>query len=303
MSPTVFESLDDAGVRTAGTTYLIYRGRFTSTRSPRRRRWPESSPRPCSGGRSRGRRSCSMPIIYASRARPGAVGQLGMPGISRPAHRLRRRSTWSSTTCSTSCSSRCPTTTRIRTSNGPHAQVTSTRGRRPAARAADACGRRSGRVPRASTRWSSALTIRRLRSRSGSDLVRAFEDFERRHAQPRGARPAVSWRSASAQRSAMVYALDPDRAPTQLIPRAIEAVTRGPARGSDPGRCGGGAAPEGVIVRVPARRDPLRAAAETLLTDLRGERSCVQVDGSARCSCPHASRTADFSAPRSTPTP
>ena len=25
--PTVFESLDDAGVRTAGTTYLMYRGR------------------------------------------------------------------------------------------------------------------------------------------------------------------------------------------------------------------------------------------------------------------------------------
>ena len=49
-SPTVFESLDDAGVRTAGTTYLIYRGRHeheTSTTTRRSRVWP----RPCSAAR------------------------------------------------------------------------------------------------------------------------------------------------------------------------------------------------------------------------------------------------------------
>ena len=39
---TVFESLDDQDVRTAGTTYLIYRGRHAARRRQTRPRWPGS---------------------------------------------------------------------------------------------------------------------------------------------------------------------------------------------------------------------------------------------------------------------
>ena len=77
--PTVFESLDDIDVRTAGTTYLIYRGRYphevanetalarivTSTLFRRTIHGP---------------RELFYADIYASR-KTGCRGQLGMPGI------------------------------------------------------------------------------------------------------------------------------------------------------------------------------------------------------------------------------
>ena len=75
---TVFETLDDADVRTAGTTYLIYRGRHehdVSNESALAR----SPPRPCSGARSRGRASCSTPT--STPRRTGCRGQLGIPGV------------------------------------------------------------------------------------------------------------------------------------------------------------------------------------------------------------------------------
>ncbi len=76
--PTIFESLDDAGVRTAGTTYLIYRGRF---------RHPVSS----EGGLTRlaravfphavwGPRELFYADIFATR-RTGCRSQLGLPGV------------------------------------------------------------------------------------------------------------------------------------------------------------------------------------------------------------------------------
>ena len=48
---TIFESLDDAGIRTAGTTYLMYRGRFTGTSRRSRRRSAASPPRRSSATR------------------------------------------------------------------------------------------------------------------------------------------------------------------------------------------------------------------------------------------------------------
>ena len=85
---TVFESLDDAEVRTAGTTYLIYRGRHehevanesalarivTSTLFRRTIEGPQE---------------LFYADLYASR-RTGCRGQLGLPGRARPAHRMRR---------------------------------------------------------------------------------------------------------------------------------------------------------------------------------------------------------------------
>ena len=87
-TPTVFESLDDMGVRTAGTTYLIYRGRHehdvaqesalarlvTSTLFRRTILGPQE---------------LFYADLYASR-KTGCRGQLGTAGRARPAHRLRR---------------------------------------------------------------------------------------------------------------------------------------------------------------------------------------------------------------------
>jgi hypothetical protein len=77
-TPTVFESLDDAGMRTAGTTYLMYRGRYrhepqrdtTLTRvASRLMRHPVMGPR-----------ELFYADIFASR-RTSCRSGLGMPGV------------------------------------------------------------------------------------------------------------------------------------------------------------------------------------------------------------------------------
>src|ERR1700730_7707905 len=77
-TPTVFESLDDAGVRTAGTTYLMYRGRYrhepqrdtTLTRvASRLMRHPVTAPS-----------ALFYADIFASR-RTSCRSGLGMPGV------------------------------------------------------------------------------------------------------------------------------------------------------------------------------------------------------------------------------
>jgi type I phosphodiesterase/nucleotide pyrophosphatase len=77
-TPTVFESLDDSGVRTAGTTYLMYRGRYrhepqrdtTLTRvASRLMRHPVMGPR-----------ELFYADIFASR-RTNCRSGLGMPGV------------------------------------------------------------------------------------------------------------------------------------------------------------------------------------------------------------------------------
>jgi hypothetical protein len=76
---TVFESLDDAGVRTAGTTYLIYRGRHRH--EPRR---DSALTRLASSTLARhpvmGPRELFYADIFASR-RTGCRSTLGMPGV------------------------------------------------------------------------------------------------------------------------------------------------------------------------------------------------------------------------------
>lgn len=82
-TPTVFELLDDADVRTAGTTYLMYRGRYehhVTTDTPLARianatvfREPVMGPR-----------ELFYADLFASR-RTGCRGQFGMPGM-RDAH-------------------------------------------------------------------------------------------------------------------------------------------------------------------------------------------------------------------------
>lgn len=76
---TVFESLDDAGVRTAGTTYLIYRGRHPHEVS-------NETALARLATSTLFRRTIDGPLelfyadLYASR-KTGCRGQLGMPGV------------------------------------------------------------------------------------------------------------------------------------------------------------------------------------------------------------------------------
>src|SRR3954464_10095304 len=77
--PTVFESLDDVDVRTAGTTFLIYRGRH---------RHEIARETPISGLLNRtlfrhgvwGPRELFYADLFASRA-TGCRGQFGLPGV------------------------------------------------------------------------------------------------------------------------------------------------------------------------------------------------------------------------------
>jgi hypothetical protein len=76
--PTVFERLDDAGVRTAGTTYLMYRGRHRHevARDTALTRLASNLFRhPVQGPRE-----FFYADIFASR-RTGCRGQLGLPGV------------------------------------------------------------------------------------------------------------------------------------------------------------------------------------------------------------------------------
>ncbi len=78
-TPTVFESLDDLGVRTAGTTYLIYRGRHehdVAQESPLARIITSTLFRRT----ILGPQELFYADLYASR-RTGCRGQLGMPGV------------------------------------------------------------------------------------------------------------------------------------------------------------------------------------------------------------------------------
>ena len=78
-TPTVFESLDDLGVRTAGTTYLIYRGRHEHEVSQE-----SALARVVTSTLFRrtilGPQELFYADLYASR-RTGCRGQLGMPGV------------------------------------------------------------------------------------------------------------------------------------------------------------------------------------------------------------------------------
>src|ERR1700744_6329640 len=78
-TPTVFESLDDLGVRTAGTTYLIYRGRYEHQVSQE-----SALARLVTSTLFRrtvlGPKELFYSDLYASR-RTGCRGALGLPGV------------------------------------------------------------------------------------------------------------------------------------------------------------------------------------------------------------------------------
>jgi predicted AlkP superfamily pyrophosphatase or phosphodiesterase len=217
-TPTVFESLDDMGLRTAGTTYLIYRGRhqhdvaqesalarlITSTLFRRTIFGPQE---------------LFYADLYASR-RTGCRGQLGMPGV-RDQHTGCVGSYLVEHDLFDFMLFSLPDNDAWSHRNGPHAQVTSIA----------AADRQLERLMHAgggpdqfledhavvvTSDHSQALVEERIR------LDLALGEFH--VATPSAARSVGAELALSpAQRSAMIYALDLDRR-DELVAAAVEAV-------------------------------------------------------------------------------
>jgi hypothetical protein len=217
-TPTVFESLDDMGLRTAGTTYLIYRGRHqhdvaqesalarlvTSTLFRRTIFGPQE---------------LFYADLYASR-RTGCRGQLGLPG-ARDQHTGCVGSYLVEHDLFDFMLFSLPDNDGWSHKNGPHAQVTSIA----------AADRQIERMMHAgggpeqfledhavvvTSDHSQALVEERIR------LDLALSDF---HVATPSASASVGADLAlsPAQRSAMIYALDLERR-DELVARAVDAV-------------------------------------------------------------------------------
>jgi predicted AlkP superfamily pyrophosphatase or phosphodiesterase len=203
---TVFESLDDIDVRTAGTTYLIYRGRHAhevSNETALARIVTSTLFRRTIDGP----RELFYADIYASR-KTGCRGQLGMPGI-RDQHTgcvgayLVENDLFDFMLFS------LPDNDAWSHKNGPHAQVTSiANADRQLERIMHAAGGAKAFLEEhaviVTSDHSQATVEERIR------LERAFEGFEiasSSAARSIGAEVALS----PAQRSALIYALDEEK--------------------------------------------------------------------------------------------
>jgi hypothetical protein len=261
--PTVFERLDDAGLRTAGTTYLIYRGRH------RHELASDTALARIAGAVFResvmGPRELFYADLFASR-RTGCRGQLGMPG-QRDQHsgcvgaHLVEHDLFDFLLFS------LPDNDAFSHRNGPHAQVASIAA---ADRQLERLAHAGGGLDRFLEQHamivladhSHAAVERRI------ELPRAFEAWELAQPRPNGGERAANVALGLAQRSAMVYVLDDERR-ARLTARAareagtipgVDLVMRRPAPR------------EGSIV---GERGELRFAPGGDLVDLRGRRWSV----------------------------
>jgi predicted AlkP superfamily pyrophosphatase or phosphodiesterase len=257
---TVFESLDDIDVRTAGTTYLIYRGRHlhevanesalarivTSTLFRRTIKGP---------------RELFYADLYASRKTglPGARDQhTGCVGAYLAEHDLFDFMLFS-----------LPDNDAYSHRNGPHAQVTSIAAAdRQLERLMHAAGGPDEFLDHHAVVVCSDHSQAPVEKRIRLDL--AFSDFAVATPSPsRSSGPSAPEVALSpAQRSAMVYALDEDRLDA-LVERSIAVLSE--VEGVDLIMTRQG---EEAIVR--GRRGELRFTAGGELTDLRGERWSVE---------------------------
>ncbi len=262
---TVFETLDDAEVRTAGTTYLIYRGRHhheVSNETALARIVTSTLFRRTIDGP----RELFYADLYASR-KTGCRGQLGMPGI-RDQHTgcvgayLVEHDLFDFLLFS------LPDNDAWSHKNGPHAQVTSIAAAdRQLERLMHAAGGPESFLEEhaviVTSDHSQAAVEERIR------LDRAFADFAvatRSAARSAGAEVALS----PAQRSAMVYVLDDDDR-EDVIARTVDAVCD--LEGVDLAlHCIG----DEAVVR--SSRGELRFAPGGDLEDDRGERWSVEGD-------------------------
>ena len=262
---TVFESLDDIDVRTAGTTYLIYRGRHqhevsnetalarivTSTLFRRTIDGPQE---------------LFYADLYASR-KTGCRGQLGMPGV-RDQHTgcvgayLVEHDLFDFMLFS------LPDNDAWSHKNGPHAQVTSIAAAdRQLERLMHAAGGPEAFLEQHAvivcSDHSQAAVEERIK------LVDAFSEFDvatQSAARSIGAEVALS----PAQRSAMIYALDEEHR-DELVERSVRTVSELDGVDLVMWLDGGEA-----IVR--SARGELRFAPGGELEDLRGGRWSVDGD-------------------------
>jgi predicted AlkP superfamily pyrophosphatase or phosphodiesterase len=265
--PTVFESLDDADVRTAGTTYLIYRGRHhheVSNETALARIVTSTLFRRTIDGP----RELFYADLYASR-KTGCRGQLGMPGI-RDQHTgcvgayLVEHDLFDFLLFS------LPDNDAWSHKNGPHSQVTSIAAAdRQLERLMHSAGGPDAFLEDYSvivtSDHSQAAVEERIR------LDQAFAEFDvaaQSAASSTGAEVALS----PAQRAAMVYVLDDDR--DQVLERAVKVACdldgvdlvlwlEGPSR-------------DEAVVR--SRQGELRFAPDGDLEDERGGRWSVEGD-------------------------
>ena len=256
---TVFESLDDIEVRTAGTTYLIYRGRHdhevaqesalarivTSTLFRRTIKGPQE---------------LFYADLYASR-KTGCRGQLGLPG-ARDQHTGCVGSYLVEHDLFDFMLYSLPDNDAFSHRNGPHAQVTSLAAAdRQLERLMHAGGGPdqflSDHAVVICSDHSQAPVEERIR------LDEAFADFAVATPSSRAGATGGEVALSPAQRSAMIYALDPDTAPDTLR-RSLEAV--GELDGVDLAMF----LSDGEAV-VRGRRGELRFTRGGELTDQRGE--------------------------------
>jgi Type I phosphodiesterase / nucleotide pyrophosphatase len=215
---TVFEALDDIEVRTAGTTYLIYRGRHhheVSNETALARIVTSTLFRRTIDGP----RELFYADLYASR-KTGCRGQLGMPGI-RDQHTgcvgayLVENDLFDFMLFS------LPDNDAWSHKNGPHAQVTSIAAAdRQLERLMHAAGGPQAFLEQHAVIVTSDHSQSPVEERIRLD--RAFEEFTvatRSAARSVGAEVALS----PAQRSAMVYVLDEDNR-QDLVARTVDAV-------------------------------------------------------------------------------
>jgi predicted AlkP superfamily pyrophosphatase or phosphodiesterase len=265
---TVFESLDDIDVRTAGTTYLIYRGRYpheVANESALARIVTSTLFRRTIDGP----RELFYADLYASR-KTGCRGQLGLPG-ARDQHTgcvgayLTEHDLFDFMLFS------LPDNDAYSHRNGPHAQVTSIAAAdRQIERLMHAAGGPdeflADHAVIVCSDHSQAPVEERIR------LDQAFADFDVATPSPArsiGAEIALS----PAQRSAMIYALDRDRV-AQVVERSIDVVSK--LEGVDLiMSLGTGSEPEAI---VRSRRGELRFTSGGELLDNRGQRWSVEGD-------------------------
>jgi predicted AlkP superfamily pyrophosphatase or phosphodiesterase len=214
---TVYESLDDADFDTAGTTYLIYRGRHlhevsnetalarivTSTLFRRTIEGPKE---------------LFYADLYASR-KTGCRGQLGMPGI-RDQHTgcvgayLIEHDLFDFLLFS------LPDNDAWSHKNGPHAQVTSIAAAdRQLERLMHAAGGPDAFLEQYAVIVTSDHSQAAVEERIRLDSV--FADFS--VATPGSSHAEAEVALSPAQRAAMIYALDPDRR-DEVVARSVEAI-------------------------------------------------------------------------------
>ncbi|HMJ35650.1 MAG TPA: alkaline phosphatase family protein [Baekduia sp.] len=278
---TVYESLDDLGVRTAGTTYLVYRGRHEHPISR------ETALTRLAGTLFRkpvmGPRELFYADIFASR-QTGCRSQLGMPGI-RDRHAgcvsawLAARDLYDFLLLS------LPDNDTHSHKNGPHAQPASIAAAdRELQRVADAVGGIDALLDTHAVivcaDHSHAAVERRI------ELREAFSDWA--VAGPGGsAVDEAELALCPNQRAAMIYALVPEARAT-VVPRIVETATALAGIDVIAWREGDRAA-----VRAPGRGE-LFFAPGSALRDARGNAWTVEGDLSALAA--HTS-TGRFEAP------